>query len=94
VLRQVQGGDACRGRVQEPPTGENHLYGMSYLGFYCQYFTCSFCDNILLPKKLKSQTVIRENLHNTLSYEKAASKGVNITNLLGAKVLAVIVLCH
>ena len=28
VLRQVEAGDACRGRVQEPPTGANHLYGM------------------------------------------------------------------
>jgi len=39
-----------------------------------QYFTSSFCADILAPKKLQSQTVIREKLHKALLYKKALVK--------------------
>jgi len=42
--------------------------------FHQHFFTNSFCADILSPKKLQSQTVSREKLQKTLSYQKAAHK--------------------
>ncbi len=41
--------------------------------FY-QHFAISFCTDFLAPKKLQSQTVIREKLCKALLYEKGWSK--------------------
>jgi len=39
-----------------------------------QHLTSSFCANILTPKKLQSQTVIREKLQKAPLYKKGARK--------------------
>jgi hypothetical protein len=39
-----------------------------------QNFMSSYSADILLPQKMQSQTVNRENLHKTLSYKKADIK--------------------
>jgi len=50
-----------------------------------QYFTSGFCADILLAKKLQTQTVSTEKLLKTLSYEKAASNMlVKLTPVLPA----------
>ncbi len=61
---------------------------MTWAQFH-QHFTCPFFTDILLPKKSQSWTVIRENVWNSLSYEKHECKmlmkltpGVDFINVL------------
>ncbi len=41
-------------------------------GQFHQHFMSSFCTEIILPKKLQSQTVTREKLRKTLPYKKGS----------------------
>jgi len=59
--------------VQNDETYLPRITGETSSKFH-QHFMSSFCANILLPKKLQSQTVVRGKLQKALLYKKCTCK--------------------